>query len=445
MRIPITCKTEDSIEIEDLRLFQGDLKKINDEELEKIKASILKYGFSFPLFVWNYNILDGHQRLAAVESLIEEGHEIERLPVVFIEAADEKEAAEKLLLINSRYAEISQDGFDTFVNRFNINMDDISQILNLPDIDLDIPNIQQPNENLEDELPYFEDIPKIVNPGQLWQIGKHFLLCADCTDKTQVQRLMQDHTAELLFTSPPYSDMRQYAGNDLSIDTLIRFIASFEPYCKYQVVNLGLKKKDHEIVEYWSSYIEAARDAGYKFLSWNVWDKLAAGSIGAQKRMFAIEHEWILVFGKTPKKLNRTIEKSNDSDNRKRFKRRDIHGRMMRKVRQEDGSFRYSTLGEISEYKNLGTVIQVTAKGPIGKLLNKHPAAMPVELSEIYIEAMTNEEDIVVEPFAGSGTTLIAAQNTKRTCFAMELNPDYCNLIIERFKRNFEGDILLIA
>lgn len=57
---------------------------------------------------------------------------------------------------------------------------------------------------------------------------------------------------------------------------------------------------------------------------------------------------------------------------------------------------------------------------------------------------MTDEAQIICDPFAGSGTTLIAAEKLNRVCYAIELNPDYCNLIIERFKRNFKGEVLLI-
>lgn len=108
MKIKITCDSGAVEEIENLEMFQGKLKSIDAAAFDKLKQSILRYGFSFPIFIWDGNILDGHQRLAAVKSLIGEGHTIEggMLPVVHIEARDKKEAAEKLLLINSRYAKI---------------------------------------------------------------------------------------------------------------------------------------------------------------------------------------------------------------------------------------------------------------------------------------------------------------------------------------------------
>ena len=134
MKIPITCKVTEYETLLRLKDFQGGLKSISKIELEKIKASILKYGFSFPVFVWELNILDGHQRLAAVKELIEAGHEIDAIPVVKIEAKDEKEAAEKLLILNSRYAQITQHGFDAFVEEIEIELPEMQSLLHIPEI-----------------------------------------------------------------------------------------------------------------------------------------------------------------------------------------------------------------------------------------------------------------------------------------------------------------------
>lgn len=134
--IKITCDAATTMPIDDLEAFQGKLKSITEAEFEKLKVAILKYGFSFPVFVWRKSILDGHQRVQAVKRLIDDGYELEggMLPVVLIEAKDRKEAAEKLLLINSRYAKIDQDGFDFFVQDFDIDVVDMSGLLEIPEI-----------------------------------------------------------------------------------------------------------------------------------------------------------------------------------------------------------------------------------------------------------------------------------------------------------------------
>ena len=144
--------------IEQIDSFQGKLKSINEENFEKLKSSILKYGFSFPIFVWKNKILDGHQRFNAVKSLIESGEKLKggKLPIVNINANSEKEAAEKLLLINSHYAKLDQDGFELFVKNFNIEIEDLSHLLEIDDVVIDYDDSDFDPENEWDGMPEFD-------------------------------------------------------------------------------------------------------------------------------------------------------------------------------------------------------------------------------------------------------------------------------------------------
>ena len=107
-KIQITCTGSGVKPIEQLRDFQGGLKTLRPEQLGKLKRSILKYGFTFPVFTWQDKILDGHQRLFATKELVKEGYEIDDIPVVEIEAENKKEAGEKLLALNSQYENSKQ-------------------------------------------------------------------------------------------------------------------------------------------------------------------------------------------------------------------------------------------------------------------------------------------------------------------------------------------------
>lgn len=172
--------------ISEIEAFQGKLKSIDEENFDKLKRSILKYGFSFPIFVWNKKILDGHQRLAAVKKLITEGEKVkgDRLPVVSIQARDEKEAAEKLLLINSHYAKIEQEGFELFIENFEIEIEDMSHLLEIPDVVIDFDDgsgsggddeklINKINPNLDEATIEVEKYDKyLIN-------GKHIFICCD--------------------------------------------------------------------------------------------------------------------------------------------------------------------------------------------------------------------------------------------------------------------------
>lgn len=134
--IKITCKGQKYIPLNQLKAFQGNLKELHPKEFEKLKRSILKYGFSFPVFVWNNHILDGHQRIYVMAELIKEGYTIGDIPAVEIDAKNETEAAEKLLMINSRYAKITEDGLYEFLNTHSVDIESMFGDLQLPEIDI---------------------------------------------------------------------------------------------------------------------------------------------------------------------------------------------------------------------------------------------------------------------------------------------------------------------
>jgi len=136
-KIKITCKVQKYLPIDQIKNFQGDLKTIDRHELEKAKGSIKKYGFSFPVFVWRKYILDGHQRILATRGLLKQGYKIDDIPVVEIQATNRKEAAEKLLLVNSRYAKITKKGLAGFIEDFEIEIADIAGNIEFTEKNLD--------------------------------------------------------------------------------------------------------------------------------------------------------------------------------------------------------------------------------------------------------------------------------------------------------------------
>ena len=265
--------------------------------------------------------------------------------------------------------------------------------------------------------------------GDIITLGNHRVLCGDCTNAEDVSRLMQASHAKLLFTSPPYSDIYEYSGNNLVPSHLARFIPNFKDYADIMCVNLGLKKHDHEIITYWDEYISAAHECGLKLLSWNIWDKINPGSIAQQQFMFPLRHEFIFVFGKSPVKLNRTIPKHGRD-----FLRGKILPERSKHQRERNGEFtRFHTSNHQyhETHKPLETVI---TQGAVKSRPVWGTAQMPVELAEEYIKAVTNEGDCVIDPFGGSGTTLIACERLNRKCFTMEINPAMCDVIIQRFR-----------
>lgn len=149
--------------------FQGNLKELRDYDLKKLKRSILKHGFSFPVLIWNQSIIDGHQRIFATKELISEGHTIDDIPYVEIHAESAKAAAEKLLMLNSRFAKMTEDGLYEFMNNFDLNMIELKDDIVLPDIDLD----RFVKGYVEDDTSGGDDIIPSKDPNVLIRISFH--------------------------------------------------------------------------------------------------------------------------------------------------------------------------------------------------------------------------------------------------------------------------------
>lgn len=414
-----------TIPISELKFAEYNPREISKENFTRLRTSIKEFGFTVPCTVNSHpgreNVLiAGHMRTRASQEegmteipcwVVDLDENRERMLNVALNNPnlqgdwDEQKLAELFVKLNEEDANLRLTGFDEgevvrLLRDYGPDENEAEPEVNIPDA-------------AESKL------------GEVYELGRHRLMCGDSTDPHAVEVLMCANKAEILFTSPPYSDMREYNGEkDLTIDNLARFIESFDKYVKYQIVNLGIQRKNDEIFEYWNEYITKARSIGLKLLSWNVWEQDGAGSIGKQKAFFPIAHEWIFVFGREPKEINRTIAKT-----AARRKRRSTH-------QMKDGSIDSHSTGVQTTAKQMETVVYVPQEKT--KIRDEHPAIFPVELAESFIYTMTNEGDSVIDPFGGSGSTLIAAEKTGRTAYLMELDPRYCDVIRKRYKNYVE-------
>ncbi len=196
MEIKITCEGQKYIDISELEYFQGNLKELSDEAFNKLKNLILKYGFSFPVFVWkdHNEIVDGHQRVFVVKNLLSEGYTIGKIPVVEIKAKNRTELAEKLLALNSKFGEMTDDGLYEFLNSYDVNLEDIAEDIDIPDIDINefMENYYEDDEanNVDekaDEIPEVDEENIVIKKGDLIEIGEHRLLCGDSTKKRMLK------------------------------------------------------------------------------------------------------------------------------------------------------------------------------------------------------------------------------------------------------------------
>lgn len=403
--------------VDDLLPYAANARTHSADQIKRIAASIKEFGFNNPILIDGAKgIIAGHGRLAAAKKL-----DLVSVPVIELTHLTDAQRrayilADNRLALDAGWDEgvlaeelkrLSEDAFDLSLTGFG--QDELDKLL----------GAVAPTEGLTDE----DDVPEVpqnvhgVERGQVWRLGRHRLMCGDSTDEAHVATLLNGRRGALCFTSPPYSDQRDYGGGkDLSTVKLAQFLRT---PCDLFAVNLGMQRKDGEVFSYWDEYIASARKAGLKFLSWNVWDRAYAASIGQQTAMFAIEHEWILVFGAAIKNLNLTIENKTSGETQKGTNR------------EKDGKMSDRRNRQTHSHRRLGTII----RQDIHRGAAPHPAMFPVSLPSAYVEACSNEGDLVFEPFGGSGTTAIACEMLNRECAVMELDPHYCSVIIERWQQ----------
>jgi DNA modification methylase len=260
--------------------------------------------------------------------------------------------------------------------------------LELENWGLDLPaDFETELEAEEDEFDVPEGgIETDIVLGDLFEIGEHRLLCGDSTDSDQLAKLMNGQKADMVFTDPPYGV--SYQSNFRTKTEKFEILKNDNVFITEWINNLPLFSKGFVFV--WTSWkvlkqwIEFCEPIG-ELSNLIVWDK-GGGGIGDLKKTFSTDFEVALVY-------NRDAE---------------IKG------------------------KRLGSVWNV---GKDGSSTYLHPTQKPVELSAMAIENVSIKNDLVLDFFLGSGSTMVASHQLKRKCYGMELDPKYCQVIIDRMKK----------
>jgi len=250
--------------------------------------------------------------------------------------------------------------------------------LDVPDFEAD--EVLEAVEDDFDATPPEE--PKTVL-GDLYEIGEHRLLCGDSTDSDAVAKLMNGSKADMVFTDPPYGV--SYQSNMRTKSDKFEVLQNDNVFITEWINNLPLFSNGFVFV--WTSWkvlkqwIEFCEPIG-ELSNLIIWDK-GGGGIGDLKKTFSTDFEVALCY-------NRGAE---------------IKG------------------------KRLGSVWNV-GKDSSSKYL--HPTQKPVKLSAMAIENVSIKNDLVLDLFLGSGSTMVASHQLKRKCYGMELDPKYCDVIVKR-------------
>jgi hypothetical protein len=397
-----------TIDYKILKELQGDLKVTSSAKIEKLKKSIIKYGVFVPKFVWidnnTYYIEDGHQTIKALKELEGEDYYIPPIPYVAIEAKDRKEAGEKLLMINSKFADINPK--TSFFNDFNIDLDFIKDI-EIPELDILLDFVVN-TDTREDKTPEVPAEP-ISKVGDLWLCGVHRVLCGDSLNAEDVKILMNNEKAVLMATDPPYGDSWVQKAKDMNA----------QGYVHSSAVLYGTIESDDlsvtELKMFLDSFLECAKLAGDAPMPIYVWH-------GAKRMVF---EQALIDAGYLVHQSVVWVKKS--------F----VIGRLHYHPRCELALHGWLTgNGKCPFYgkRNQSDVWEINREND-----KVHPTQKPVELFTIPILNHTKHGEIVYEPFAGSGTQLIAAEQTGRICYSMEIAPRYIDVILDRYYQ-FTGD-----
>ncbi len=265
--------------------------------------------------------------------------------------------------------------------------------------------------------------------GDLWLLGEHRLYCGDATIPENVARLFAGERFALCFTSPPYSDQRTYKLSSFDWQSVMcgafdQIVAHGESDC-HILVNLGLSHKKRQVDMYWLPWLFHCDQAGWPLFGWYVWEKNGVMFRENDGRLF-MSHEFIFHFNRERRPSNKWIA----SVSAGRVERGGLRGR--------DGNHKAICspvrIGQPTRVPS--SVIPIHKESSSSIFTRNHPAVFPVALPEFMMRTWSQPGDIVYEPFCGSGTSIIAAENLQRRCYAMEIEPSYCALAIRRWQEH---------
>ena len=238
------------------------------------------------------------------------------------------------------------------------------------------------------------------------------------------REVLPNQRCDLLFTSPPYGNQRDYTRTGFVWDDVVPPALIQSPSNAQVIVNLGLIHSDGEVLPYWDSLICAMRKAEFRLFGWYVWDQ-GFGLPGNWSGRLAPSHEWIFHFNVDARQPNKWVQSQE----------RPASGRGLRKA---DG-----TVGAKSSpdkcgqpFKVADSVIRVYREM---RRVWSHPALFPVELPVHMIQSYSDPADMVLDPFMGSGTTLVAAKNLGRKAIGIEIEERYCQIAAERLSQGVLG------
>lgn len=365
----------ENVKVSALKPYEKNAKKHPKEQIEFIANSIREFGFRQPLVIDKNNVLViGHGRLAAAKKL-----GIKEVPCVRADDLTD-EQIKALRLADNKTNESEWD-----LELLNVEIDDIIDI-DMSQFGFDVSadfEEEEPITTMEDELPEDDEVETRCKLGDIWQLGDHRLICGDSTDHAVIDRLMDGVKANMVFTDSPYWINAVGDNGEVGADFGIakkgkykKIIADDTTETAQQAYDIYSQLCDKMILWGGNYFLDFLPSSD----GWLIWDK--RGESGIRNTFADGEMAWCSFH--TPVRIYHQLWN-----------------------------------GMIREGEHEKRV---------------HPTQKPIRMLSEILQDFTNEGDIILDVFGGSGSTLIACEQLNRKCFMCELDEHYCDVIIQRWE-----------
>lgn len=404
---------------EEVKPYENNAKKHSEKQVTQLINSIKEFKFNNPVLIDENNVLiAGHGRLLASKQL-----QIKKIPAIRLTHLSEAQK-KAYRIADNKLTENGEWDFDLLKIEFediqNLNLDLNLDITGFDNQEIDLLfNPPAPADNKLNKIPFIPENEIITKLGDIWQLGKHSIICGDALQKTTYENLLLGKKAAMVFTDPPYNvKINGHVCGKGNIQHKEFAMASGEmaasEFEAFLATNFKLLKEFshdgslHLICMDWR-HVEAISRAGHiydEFKNICVWNKTNAG-MGS---LYRSKHELVFVYKNGKGSHTNNVELGSKG--------------------------RYRT--NVWDYAGVNTFKNK-------ELLKLHPTVKPVELIWDAILDVSKRDDIVLDSFLGSGSTLIACEKAHRVCYGIELEPIYIDTTIRRWEELTKSNAIRIS
>lgn len=391
----------------------------NDSAVEAVVNSIKEFGFKVPIVVDKNNVIvAGHTRIKAAKKL-----GMEQVPCVIADDLTPSQV-KAFRLADNKVAELATWNLEMLEQE----LDELAEL----DIDMTGLGFEFKPDAEEDDFDPDEVLGEMevpgTNPGDIYILGRHRLLCGDSTKKKDFSNLLKGDKVKLVITDPPYNvDYEGGTGlkimNDAMSDTKFRAFLTDAYKRMYEAAEPGAPIYIFHADSEGYNFRGAFKDAGFKLAQCLIWVKQ---SLVLGRQDYHWRHEPILYGWKEGAahfwygERNKDTVIDDEKINYTKAKKADL----------------IQALKDMHEkvYKNSSVIYHDKPSRS-----SEHPTMKPVKLIGKLMNNSSERGDTVLDPFGGSGSTLIAAEQLERTCYIVEMDPKYCDVIVKRWEE-FTGE-----